>query len=204
MINNLKNKMSIEHLKSIIKGKGYSFFTKGNYNVNIIGVRSSNLIANSFDDTMLCAFKVGGEWVLKEWRITTDAGKYWLKHPMKEKGCALLVPNQYKGVYKIDEHLGKYTALCQRNGEVEVYRDNNKDQILDFNDVSKEWGMFGINIHRSNPNTESQVVERWSAGCQVFKKVSDFNDFMDICDKAKKQWGNSFTYTLIKEEDLHL
>tara|TARA_R110000822_G_scaffold12507_4_gene45199 strand:- start:598 stop:1212 length:615 start_codon:yes stop_codon:yes gene_type:complete len=204
MIQNLKNKMSVEYLQSIIEGKGYKFFTNGNYNVNIIGVRNPNLVANSFDDTMLCCYKVGGQWVLKEWRITTDAGRYWLKHPMNAKGCALLVPNQYRGVYKIDEHLGKYTALCQRLGKVEVYRDDNKDQILDFNDVSKEWGMFGINIHRSNPNTESQVVERWSAGCSVFKAVSDFNDFMDICDKAKKQWGNSFTYTLIKEEDLNL
>lgn len=204
MINKLKTKMSIKYLQSIINGKGYSFFTKGNYNVNIIGVRNPNLVANSFDDTMLCAYKVGGIWKLKEWQITTDAGKYWLKHPMKEKGCALLVPNQYRGIYKIDKHLGKYNALCQINGEVEVYRDNNKDQILDFNDVSKEWGYFGINIHRSNPNTESQVVEKWSAGCQVFKKASDFNDFMSICNKARDEWGNAFTYTLIKEEDLHL
>lgn len=204
MIENLKNKMSVGYLQNIIEGMGYSFFTKGNYNVNIIGVRNPNLIANSFDDTMLCAYKIAGKWVLKEWAITTDAGKYWLAHPMREKGCALLVPNQYRGVYKIDKHLNQYYALCQRNGEVEVYRDDNKDQILDFDDISREWGMFGINIHRSNPHTESTVVERWSAGCQVFKKVDDFNEFMKICDNARGVWGNSFTYTLIKEEDLKL
>ena len=65
-------------------------------------------------------------------------------------------------------------------------------------------GYFGINIHRSNPNNESKVVEKWSAGCQVFKKINDFFEFMDICNKAKNIWGNSFTYTLIKEEDLKL
>jgi hypothetical protein len=204
MILNLKNKMSIEYLKSVIEEMGYAFFTNGNYNVNIIGVRSPNLVANSFDDTMLCAYKVNTEWILKEWKITTDAGKYWLKHPMNEKGCALLVPNQYRGVYKIDLHGGRYEALCQRNGKVEVYRDDNKDQILDFDDVTKEWGMFGINIHRSNPNTKSSVVEKWSAGCQVFKKIADFNEFMGICRKASSEWSNSFTYTLIKEEDLNL
>ena len=202
MILNLKNKMSVEYLKIIMEGKGYAFFENGNYNVNIIGVRNKNLVANSFDDTMLCAYKVGGEWILKEWQITTDAGKYWLKHPMNEKGCALLVPNQYRGVYKIDKHGGRYEALCQRNGKVEVYRDDNKDQILDFNDVTREWGMFGINIHRSNPYTESSVVEKWSAGCQVFKKVDDFNEFMAICQKASNEWSNSFTYTLLKQEDL--
>ena len=64
--------------------------------------------------------------------------------------------------------------------------------------------MFGINIHRSNPYNESKKVEKWSAGCQVFKKVDDFNEFMTICNKAREEWGNSFTYTLIKEEDLKL
>mgnify|MGYP007121961360 FL=1 len=55
MIRNLKNKMSIAHLESVMKSKGYAFFTSGNYNVNLIGVRNPNLVANSFDDTMLCA-----------------------------------------------------------------------------------------------------------------------------------------------------
>ena len=196
--------MSIANLQAKLEGMGYAFFTNGNYNVNIIGVRNPNLVANSFDDTMLCAYKVADQWVLKEWKITTDAGRYWLKHPMNPKGTALLVPHQYRSTYKIDKHSGKYYAVCQRLKEVEVYRDDNKDQILDFNDMTKEWGMFGINIHRSNPNTESQVVERWSAGCQVFKKVEDFNEFMEICNKARNNWGNTFTYTLIDEQDLKL
>ena len=204
MIHNLKNKMSVEYLQGVIEGMGYSFFTKGNYNVNIIGVRNPNLVANSFDDTMICAYKVKDQWVLKEWQITTDAGTYWLENPLNVKGCALLVPNQYRGVYKIDKHRNKYYALCQRNGEVEVYRDDTKDQILDFDDATKQWGYFGINIHRSNPYSESKNVDKWSAGCQVFKKVNDFNEFMTICNKAREEWSNSFTYTLIKQEDLKL
>lgn len=204
MIKNLKNKMSIANLQATLEAMGYAFFTKGNYNVNIIGVRNPNLVANSFDDTMLCAYKVADQWILKEWEITTDAGRYWLKHPMNPKGTAILVPHQYRGVYKIDKHSGKYYAVCQRLGEVEVYRDDNKDQILNFDDVTKEWGMFGINIHRSNPYSESQVVEKWSAGCQVFKKVDDFNEFMEICNNARNNWGNTFTYTLINEQDLKL
>tara|TARA_R110000751_G_scaffold245967_1_gene345962 strand:- start:1234 stop:1848 length:615 start_codon:yes stop_codon:yes gene_type:complete len=203
MIENLKNKMSVAHLQSVIEGLGYKYFTNGDYNVNIIGVRNSNLVANSFDDTMICTYKVDGVWKLKEWSITTDAGSYWLENPMGD-GCALLVPNQYRSCYSLDLHQGKYEALCQRLGEVEVYRDDNRDQILDFDDATKEWGMFGINVHRSNPNTESSVVEKWSAGCQVFKAVSEFDTFIKICNKAKKAWGNSFTYTLIKEEDLNL
>lgn len=204
MIHNLKNKMSVEYLQGVIEGMGYSFFTKGNYNVNIIGVRNPNPVANSFDDTMICAYKVKDQWVLKEWQVTTDAGTYWLENPLNAKGCALLVPNQYRGVYKIDKHRNKYYALCQRNGEVEVYRDDTKDQILNFDDATKQWGYFGINIHRSNPYSESTSVDKWSAGCQVFKKVEDFNEFMTICNKAREEWSNSFTYTLIKQEDLKM
>ena len=203
MINNLKNKMSVAHLQNTIEGLGYKWFSNGDYNVNIIGVRNPNLVANSFDDTMLCAYKVDGEWTLKEWKITTDAGSYWLENPMGD-GCALLVPNQYRSCYSLDLHQGKYLALCQRLGRVEVYRDNNKDQILDFDEATKEWGMFWINIHRSNPQTESSVVEKWSAGCSVFKAASEFDTFINICRRAEREWGNSFTYTLIKEEVINL
>jgi hypothetical protein len=62
-------------------------------------------------------------------------------------------------------------------------------------------GIFGINIHRSNASGESKVVEKWSAGCQVFQKVNDFNFFMNVCEKAKGIHGNSFTYTLLEETD---
>lgn len=204
MIRNLKNKITADYFQSILESKGYKFFTSGDLNVNIIGIRNPNLEANKFDDTMVLIFKIAGEWVIHEYQITTDAGAYWLENPMKDNGCALLVPNQYRSVYKIDYHLGKYLALCQRNGKVEVYRDDNKDQILDFDDASKEWGYFGINIHRSNPRSESYEVNKWSAGCQVFKKIDDYNEFMDICTRSMKQYGNSFTYTLINESDLNL
>ena len=172
-----------------MKRKGYKFFIKGDYNLNIIGIRSDVKIANSFDDTLLCIFKKNKKWVWNEYRITTDAGRYWLKNPMNTKGTALLVPNQYRGVYKLDKHLGKYTALCQRLGKLSVYRDNDKDMVLDFDPATIDTGMFGINIHRSNPNTSSSIVEKWSAGCQVFKKVKNFNEFISDCKKSSRIWG---------------
>jgi hypothetical protein len=39
-------------------------------------------------------------------------------------------------------------------------------------------------------------VENWSEGCQVFKRVKDFDEFMKICRKASKIWGNKFSYTI--------
>lgn len=202
MIENFAGKYSVDYVKQVLETKGYAFFTNGVYNLNIIGIRNPNLVANSFDDTMVVIYKFGGEWITKVYPITTDAGTYWLKNPMSNKGTAILVPNQYRGVYSIDLHNNKYYALCQRNGKVEVYRDNDKDVILDMDSAKIEKGMFGINIHRSNPFSESLKVDKFSAGCQVFKRVKDFNEFMEICQKSKALWGNSFTYTLIKESDL--
>jgi hypothetical protein len=63
-----------------------------------------------------------------------------------------------------------------------------------------EEGKFGINIHKAG--NMSSVVNKWSAGCQVFKNASDFEEFMDIVRHARDNWGNSFTYTLLEEQDI--
>ena len=88
--------------------------------------------------------------------------------------------------------------------KVSVYRDNNKNTILDYDKTTISKGMFGINIHRSNQNTESVNVEKWSAGCQVFKNPNNFNDFISICKKSSEIYGNKFTYTLLTYKDLYL
>ena len=202
MIKDFEKKVSVEKIESILKGKGYEFFSKGDYNLNIIGFRNPNLVANKFDDTLGLFYKVDGKWVVKAYPITTDAGTYWLQNPMDIRGTAILVPNQYRGVYAIRKHLGKYDALCQTNGKVETYRDNDRDTILDMDEKTITKGMYGINIHRSNPYTESAEIGKWSAGCQVFQKVNDFNEFMVICNKSKDLYGNRFTYTLMLESEV--
>ena len=62
--------------------------------------------------------------------------------------------------------------------------------------------MFGINIHRSRKYGEADLVNSYSAGCQVFKNTNDFNDFMKLIQKSADKFGNAFTYTLINEGDL--
>ena len=64
-------------------------------------------------------------------------------------------------------------------------------------------GIYGINIHKSGSRVNgSTQVDKWSAGCQVFSKESDFNEFMSVMYKAKAKWSNSFTYTLINSKDV--
>ena len=190
-----------------MKSKGYKWFedsrNKG-YDVNIVGVRNMNTdgkVTNEFDDCLTISYKVDGEWKFECWKATTDPGKYWMEHPMNKDGCAILVPGQYRSSYKIRKHLNKYDAVCQIK-PVKVYRDNDKDNVYDTDEETITEGIYGINIHRSNPYSESYYINKWSAGCQVFKKIDDFNEFMDICYKAKEIWGNSFTYTLLESKDI--
>jgi len=182
-------------LLDYVASLGHAVFERGQYNLNIIGIRSKDHKANSFDDRMCVVFRDEQGWVTRTWECTTEPGKYWLERPTNVRGTAILVPGQYRSVWKIDKHQGKYDALCQRNGTVKTYRDDNKDDIIVLDVQSITEGYYGINIHKAG--TDSTQVDRWSAGCQVFSHSADFDEFMSICYAAKAKWGNSFSYTLI-------
>ena len=196
-----------ENIKSYFAVKDYKFFDTPDkrLNLNIIGVRRDNQGSNTFDDFLLLMYRKGDEMVSHRWQATTDPGKYWLMNPMNPKGTAVLVPGQYRGTWKLGKHQNSYEALVQRK-PVKVWRDNTKDEVIDYESFKTsnpvDEGFFGINIHRSNPYTESYVVNKWSAGCQVFKRVQDFTVFLAACRESAKIYGNSFTYTLIDEKDL--
>jgi len=189
-------------IKSAMAKKNYEFFKADKpFHPNIIGVRANTRKSNSFDDFLyLIYYDQMGHVISHRFAITTDAGKYNLENPVNSKGTAILVPDQYVDCYAVGLHRGQYRALCQIKS-VKVYRDNNKDDILDMDANNVEEGIFGINIHRSNPYSKSYVVEKWSAGCQVFQAVADFVVFMSAMETASLRNGNKFTYTLLEEKD---
>lgn len=191
-------KLCLSLVREQFQKKGYAFFEKGDFNLNIIGLRNLSGSADTFDDVMLLLYKENGEWVGKEYPITTEPGTNILIKPIVNKGTAILVPDQYRSVYKIHTHRGgrKYQALCQRNGTVSVWRDSNKDRNPDC-EGPIDTGMFGINIHRQFGPDDRKNTGGVSAGCQVFQSSKDFYEFMAICNQAADIWGNSFTYTLL-------
>ena len=194
-----------ENIKSYFSAKDYKFFDTPDkrLNLNIIGVRRDNQGSNTFDDFLLVMYREEELMINHRWQATTDPGKYWLMNPMNPKGTAVLVPGQYRSTWQLGKHQNNYEALVQSK-PVKVWRDNDKDEVIDYENITTmiDEGYFGINIHRSNPYTESYVVNKWSAGCQVFKKVEDFKTFMKLCRDSSKLYGPKFTYTLIDEKDL--
>jgi len=196
-----------EQIEKAVVSKGYKWFADDankSYDVNIVGVRNNSpsvakKVTNVFDDCLTLSFKdEKGAWQFYCWMATCDPGKKGVQQFHNKKGVARLVPGQYRSVWSIDKHQGKYEALCQRLGNVTVWRDANRDLI--FEEKVTDTGMFGINIHKAGQ--DSQWVENWSEGCQVFKRVKDFDVFMSLCKKASKIWGNRFSYTLIEFTDI--
>lgn len=193
--------MELEKIKKIAGEKGYKIFENDSkdYNLNIWGFRK-NLSSNKFDDLMVVFWKHQGVWIKKEYPITTDPGVYYLRNPIKgTKGTGALVEGQHEGCWQIGKHNGKYDALVQVK-PLPFYRDNDKDTLLELDSRTIETGLWGCNIHRSLEKGEAWFIENFSAGCQVFKRGKDFAEFMDLCYHARDNWGNNFTYTLIKEK----
>lgn len=195
----------LAHMKSI----GLEVFTSGDYNLNLFGIRSPDDSSAVYNDMLGCAYKLDNQWHVRYWAATTDPGVYYRENPMNVNGTAILMPGQYRGVYKIDGHgKAKYDALCQRNGTVRVWRDDNKDATLDH-DVDEAEGWYGINLHASTttPYTkdrdrdpETAEVGKWSAGCQVHATTTGFREMMALARKQVEVRGwETFTYSLLDQ-----
>jgi hypothetical protein len=184
-----------------IEAIGGAIFTSGAYNLNLFGIRTSSRDAGSFDDLIGCAYREtdGGAWRVEYWPATTDPGVYYLENPMRVEGCAALVADrQYRGAWQVGKHRGAYRALVQRS-PVAIHRDNNLDRVLDYSEDTITEGVFGINIHKAGSN--STIVGRWSAGCQVHATEAGFSHMMELVDRqfdVHPTWSK-VSYTLLSQ-----
>ena len=201
---NLFYKVAKANLPLILSNKGYAYFAKGFYNLNIIGVRknNNNVITNKYDDILAVLYRDASGLKSVYFNITTEPGDYYMRKKLgNPKGTAILVPGQYRGCWKLGKHKGEYEALVQAK-PVKVYRDGNMDNVYDMFPQTIKEGLFGINIHRSNQGFTRETIDMYSAGCQVFADPKDFAKFIELCKKQSTLYGNSFTYTLLDERDL--
>lgn len=201
---------TLTQVNGAMKKLGYKIYDgidrsgrKRNYDLNIFGIRSANTAAGAFDD-WLGVFWMNWDtdgWEFHIWRATTDPGTYYLDQPLNVTGTAIMVEGHYPASYEIGLHKGKYEALVQCK-PVKVYRDNDRDEILDMMPETIQKGLFGLNIHRASADHRSIQVGKWSAGCQVVADPRDFARLMDICRIAEEAWGPTFSYTLLLQKQL--
>lgn len=190
-------KFSYDDCKYTLESRGYKFFDDGDYNINLIGIRSPDKSSNKFNDIFIAALKINGLGQAFNFACTTDPGMYYRLNPVNVHGTAIVVPGQYRGLWKIGKHKGEYKALVQ-HGPVKVWRDSDKNEIIDRQALVDE-GYYGINCHRTAYAKAPLLVDRWSAGCQVLACAQEFDLLMGLCSMADFKYGNSFTYTLIDD-----
>lgn len=188
-------------IQSLLNRSNYKTYTRP-FELNIVGIRADSIKPNAFDDSINVFYKTNdGKWQLHRFPATTDPGTYWLKNMMNSKGTAIVKEGQYIGSHGIGMHRGKYLALTQKR-PLTVIRDYNRDAVLDFMNGKEETGIFGINIHHASAWGTTNTVDKYSAGCQVFANINDFNLFMQLAQRHKQLYGNDFTYTLVDERAL--
>lgn len=190
--------MNLPLILQYLQERGYEIFSDDifPYNLNIVGRRRIHSRVNHFDDILEIYWLYHGQWQSRSYTITTLPGLPWLLKPFTKKGTAVLAAGQYRDAYTIGRFKGRYPALIQVK-PVSVYRDANLDDLINKDASTLETGYFGIDIHKAGILTP--LVGLSSAGCQVFQKEQDFNDFMSLCNAASHFWGSTFTYTLIEE-----
>lgn len=187
------SEQQILRLKELYNYKGFKFFD-GNkpYNLNIIGWRLSKEI-DLFNDIFTIIYRDKAlNWKCLKVTGTTKPGRYYFLKPMNKAGTGIVVPGQYRGVWEKGLHKG-LDALIQKEPII-VYRDNNKDLVIDMDNT--QTGMFNIDFHRMYKATISTVVGNRSAGCQGPNTASGFWQVMDLVDESLDLYPNSFTYTL--------
>ncbi len=181
--------------------KGYRIYhhLEKPFDVNIVGVRSNSLIPYTFDDWITLFYMMHGQWIFNVFLATTDPGLFYLGKPENPLGTAILKEGQYPGMFALGKHRG-YKALVQKS-PVTVIRDFNRNDQLDLSSGLEDTGIFGINLHRASLLGNSINVDKWSAGCQVICDPFQFHHLLNACEKGANIFGNSFTYTLLHQND---
>ena len=186
---------TVVDLFSQFKAQGYELKDSASkpFDLNIVGWRNSEGLPNEFSDYIAVYYIVENhKWVARYWKATTRPGAPYLRNPLNPKGTAILKPGQYRSAYALGIFKG-YTALKQM-GSVDVWRDDDRDDIAE--PLKDDKGFFGIHVHKAGLLTK--LVGLASAGCQVFQRSKDFDEFIAICKEAARRYGNSFTYTLLE------
>ena len=137
------------------------------------------------------------------YQITTlPSLSYYGKKPINPKGTGIKLPGDT--LYFLREMSlghGKYKMMAEGE-KIKVGRYPIGTTKFDtYSPSDKYTENCGIQIHRSSTKGTGVCVGPWSAGCQVFADINEFNDFIK---KAENQTNNGgkFFYGLVQLDDI--
>lgn len=196
---------TINQIGIVAKSRNFPIFVsngKFNANLNIWGIRSPNKNTKEYNDCCVVFWEnTRRQWALEYFEITTDPSNLLLENPINIDGTAILKEGHHKAIWALGHHKGRmsHKALVQVN-PCEVYRDNNKDDIIDKH-LPIQKGMFGINMHRASEVQNNHAIGLYSAGCQVHYDISKYIEvFIPLIERCVKEGHTTFSYTLCLEE----
>lgn len=195
-----------EQIVSNYQALGYRLKT-GILEINLFGIRNSDSQANTFDDSVGCIYKdANNVWRILQFPATTDPGVFYREHPINVDGTIIMVPGQHLDCYQVGLHRG-YEAF-QQVGKMGYVRDKNKNKILDYIlylvKTNIIYQIAATNIHYSNPVSESQNVDKWSAGCQVLSLAKNLKLLLNLAKEGIRmfKYKNRFDYTLFELKNM--
>jgi len=193
--------VSYSAIKDVVHSKYGKWWTKP-YDLNVFGIRNPSRIPNKFDDTLGIAYTddKGFDRLLLV-PGTTDPGLFYLEHPMNPNGCAILVEGYYPQLWHIGKHKGyKAWSMC---GYANIIRDNDRDAELDFQiQKCQRVNNIGLDWHRAKLIGTTNVVGKYSAGCQVIANAEDYTYTLKLGDLQQQYGhGDKFSYALLNEKD---
>lgn len=187
-----------ETLRARVTGLGHPWFV-GTYNLNVIGLRTLAK-PNTFDDMIVAAYEDQYGPKVEMFAATTDPGSYWLQSPMNVKGTAVLATGHHRGLWQPGLHGGPtgHPALVQVS-PCAVWRDSDRDSVIDPDKRVTDVGMHGINLHRASASGTSMLVDRWSAGCQVVQAPAALARILELVERQRLAGrGSRVSYTLME------
>jgi hypothetical protein len=198
----------IDKMISFLKSKGYSVYEDIGV-LNIVSMQSPNKdsgeVSNKFDDTLNLFFKnESGNWELLEYQLTTMPG-FVPKTTSLPDGVGMLALGQYIDQLKLDTYIVDGTTTpyktdrCLKIGECVIHINDSTDKYNYKSNKIKAKSI--VLIHRSS-NGIADYVFNYSGGAHVFKNSTQYDQFLDFCDKQVKLSNKAvFTYTLCKQSE---
>lgn len=134
---------------------------------DLVWIRTDAVYDNKFSDVVV---RFNGGVVDMIAPCSTTPGDYIIFNPLTVggiTGSAVACEQQVLGSHKFVSS-GNWSTLWlgapyfYQSGAIEIYRDSNKDRVLNRNVKTRGW--YGINWHRGGWGS---LVDTWSAGCMV-------------------------------------
>ena len=198
----------IDKMITFLKSKKYSVYEDIGV-LNIVSMQSpskdSGEVSNKFDDTLNLFFKnESGNWELLEYQVTTMPG-FVPKTTSLPDGVGMLALGQYVDQLKLDTYIVDAsttpykTDRCLKVGECIFHINDTNDKYNYKSNTIKAKSI--VLLHRSS-NTIADYVFNYSGGAHVFKNSTQYDQFLDFCDKQVKLSNKAvFTYTLCKQSE---